>query len=289
MSNDKKLILLSLGVIALVSGFFIIQIINKKDVNNSTDDIAKSKIPTELDFGKGTKDLIIDQDTTLDPGTHEYNSFTVNKGALKLANAGKLEIKSKTRIVIEEVGFIDIREMGYGQNTGPLLGLSREYSGDGGGGYYNGGVSGCTNTLEKKELENFDMGSGGGIDLKSNESKGGIGGGYLILSAPEIIIKGKILADGGNGKNAGGGGGGGTVIILGNKISVTGSISVKGGNGANGNFYGGGGGSGGVVGFSKEPEKDGEYSIDGGRGGQAADLYAGCSGRNGLSGVVIKP
>ena len=96
-------------------------------------------------------------------------------------------------------------------------------------------------------------GSGGGGGASSNNSRGGAagggGGGILIASSGSITISGSITTRGGNGAvgNAGGGGGsGGAIRLIANTISGSGNLNATGGGGggANVTFAGGAGGQG---------------------------------------------
>ena len=96
-------------------------------------------------------------------------------------------------------------------------------------------------------------GSGGGGGASVNNSRGGPGGGgggaVLIASSGSITISGSITARGGNGNigNAGGAGGsGGAIRLIANTVSGGGNLNVGGGagGGANISFGGASGGQG---------------------------------------------
>ena len=163
----------------------------------------------------------------------------------------------------------------------------------GGGGGGNGGAGGCgasgflgqgncggdpgspnggrpgINLTASDQTRLYMGGGGGGGDANDaqNGTKGGVGGGIIIISAGRIVGKGEILSNGGNGDRgsysnfpdgAGGGGAGGTIIIHVSHSSPNANLSLhaNGGNGGNtandrGNEHGpGGGGGGGVVWYS---------------------------------------
>jgi hypothetical protein len=92
-------------------------------------------------------------------------------------------------------------------------------------------------------------GGGGAINNNRGGAAGGGGGAILIASSGIITISGSITSRGGNGNsgNAGGGGGsGGAIRLIANTISGAGNLNVSGGSGggANTSFNGGIGGQG---------------------------------------------
>ena len=92
-------------------------------------------------------------------------------------------------------------------------------------------------------------GGGGAINNNRGGAAGGGGGAILIASSGTITISGSITSRGGNGNsgNAGGGGGsGGAIRLIANTISGGGNLNVGGGagGGANVSFAGGSGGQG---------------------------------------------
>lgn len=94
-------------------------------------------------------------------------------------------------------------------------------------------------------------GGGGGASVNNNRggAAGGGGGAILIASSGTITISGSISSRGGSGGvgNAGGGGGsGGAIRLIANTISGAGNVNVGGGSGggANVSFAGGQGGQG---------------------------------------------
>ena len=77
-------------------------------------------------------------------------------------------------------------------------------------------------------------GSGGGGQAgstsASNYGGGGGGGAILIASSTTITVTGTITAKGGDGYNGAGGGSGGAIRLIANTISGNGTVSAKGGN-----------------------------------------------------------
>jgi len=133
--------------------------------------------------------------------------------------------------------------------------------GGGGGGFGTNGFAGGGGTNAGQAGLRFGTvtiipligGSGGGGGGAVNNNRGGAAGGgggaILIASSGTITISGSISSRGGNGNsgNAGGGGGsGGAIRLIANTIGGAGSLNVTGGSGggANTSFNGGVGGQG---------------------------------------------
>ncbi|RAJ31598.1 gliding motility-associated-like protein [Pedobacter cryoconitis] len=135
------------------------------------------------------------------------------------------------------------------------------------GSFPNGGRPGSANYDPlTPELSRLIMGGGGGAGA-GDGSRGGFGGGIIVINAGRITGTGKILSNGGSGyaaqanddfDAAGGGGAGGTVLIKVTNPDPSASLTIeaKGGNGgsvlANAGGPGGGGG-GGEVFYSVPP------------------------------------
>ncbi|HWY39078.1 MAG TPA: DUF2341 domain-containing protein [Bacteroidia bacterium] len=141
-------------------------------------------------------------------------------------------------------------------NLGTFGGGGGSYGGRGGRGeattataYSQKGLPGLT--YGTMSTDSIDMGSGGA----GAASAGGAGGAGISLTADVIDISGTVNANGSDGTlaslNGGGGGGsGGGIKIKGNKVSVTGILTVKGGAGGGGGYAGAGGGGGRIKIFS---------------------------------------
>ena len=146
----------------------------------------------------------------------------------------------------------------------------------GGGGFYGKGGFGCTGGCNgdndkitkgnPSSTTSAAYGSGGGDPRYSTScvsdpkqtsySDGGDGGGSIKIEATSVIIKGSLVANGGNGGQKtypAGGGSGGKIIIDASTLSVdpTYIIQTKGGKGSNRETtHCGGGGGGGFVSIS---------------------------------------
>ena len=131
----------------------------------------------------------------------------------------------------------------------------------GGGGFGTNGAAGQTGANAGQAGQRFGTptiipligGSGGGGGASLSNSRGGAAGGgggaILIASSGTITISGTITSKGGNGNtgNAGGGGGsGGAIRLIANTVTGAGSLNVGGGLGGSPNisFAGGVGGQG---------------------------------------------
>jgi len=124
-----------------------------------------------------------------------------------------------------------------------------------GGGYGGkGGDGDFSETGGKTYGDNFsltiEMGSRGGNSFFFPDEGGKGGGSISIISTGDVVIYGRVTANGGNGSSgtASSGGSGGSVLIYSPNLELTGSIAVNGGIGHKaGSGYGGGGGGGGRI------------------------------------------
>lgn len=124
-------------------------------------------------------------------------------------------------------------------------------NGTAGGGGTNGGQAGLRfGTVTIIPLIGGSGGGGGGaVNNSRGGAAGGGGGAILIASSGTLTITGSITSRGGNGNsgNAGGGGGaGGAIRLIANTIGGAGNLNVAGGSGGGPNvsFAGGTGGQG---------------------------------------------
>lgn len=118
------------------------------------------------------------------------------------------------------------------------------------------------------------MGSGGG---SSDNTPGGNGGGYVSIISRVAVINGQIIMDGKDatqpGSSRGGGGGaGGGISIKADHLSISGTLSAKGGAGStcssSANDSGGGGGGGRIKLFHGSGyNATGTMNVSGGTGG----------------------
>ncbi len=122
------------------------------------------------------------------------------------------------------------------------------YGGAGGrGGYVSGWSPGAGGSAYGDENNaGLWMGSGGATGTES-PAYGGDGGGAIILNAENITIEGSVTADGGNGSNRGGGGSGGGIDITVDNLIISGLIRANGGDASVGHYFSGGGGGGGRI------------------------------------------
>jgi len=255
--------------------------------DNSDDNIDSSQFsldPVAHSYGSGGRDVVIKEDEVWKVGSYEFNSFEISKGTLDFeGNEKQIEIRATSRIIIKKDAILDITD---GSTNKPS-------AADGRGGSFGGpgGVGDCRQGEVQFQEPAYDVsrvtGGSGFLRAPNSEYVGGEGAGYLLLAAPEIIIKGKIRAIGTDGVYSVGGGSGGKVIIISDRIINNGHILVSGGAGAKDEIQGYGGGGGGLVLVSRKPEGDGLIDVAGGKGGAVTDLYSGCNGGMGSSGKVL--
>eukprot|EP01084_Bolivina_argentea_P115260 204988_1 len=189
--------------------------------------------------------LKIDQDTT-------FTSSTLCVASLFLTNAchvtcindiGEFRIICKNNVLIDEYCSISMNECGvkgatYDEEKKQVIyGMDDKHNGAsgifyaGGAGYkhkgersygykhgkgYGGSKYLNDDIMNNNDIMKFSTGFGGGCAKLVTGSKGGDGGGKIIILCDKLIIKegAKITANGGNGKNLGGGGSGGSIICI---------------------------------------------------------------------------
>lgn len=284
------IIFVSIFIILLVNPFVWLKKSEKKKEEKTS--------PISFNFGSGKEDLAISSDENLRPGSYEYKSVILEKGTIGVEDSGrgqgKLILVAQEKIVIKKEAKINLSGVGFkgapSENKGEGAGKNFDFAGGGGSHKGSGGLGDCSkkDTSKTYGSSNGDesFGSGGGVGIKNNNGRGGNGGGFIKLIAPEIIIEGEVLSNGGNGQGSGGGGAGGKIVILGNKVNLRGKILANGGDGGTSQIQGAGGGGGGIIIFNVKPEGNGIFKVSGGKGGSALDIYTGCNGSDGENGQI---
>ena len=125
-------------------------------------------------------------------------------------------------------------------------GSTRRNGGSYGGVGGIGNAEGVLNSVYGAFDDPTELGSGGGSDGNG----GGNGGGLVRITAHNLTLNGKILANGGNGAYLGGGGSGGGIKIVAGTFSGSGLIQA---NGGTGDGYSGDGGGGRIAIFYSNP------------------------------------
>lgn len=297
MNKYKNNWLPAIFVIIFVSALFTMNIRNNsKPVDTAINTLKLTA--SDIDYGEGSEDTVIDKDKIIVPGDYEFNSLVVQDAIVtssQRSGTAALILRAKKKIYISKNSKIDFTAVGYsgvkdGVSQTEKQGANYDYAGGGGtlGGL--GGNGNCSARANEVDLNTFNItqayGQAGGAG-RQVVGLSGAGGGYVLLIAPEIVIDGEILVDGGAGEGSGGGGSGGKIVIIGDKVSLSGTVSALGGLGGSSQIQGAGGGGGGIVMISQGYKSSGSINIAGGRGGQALDLYTGCSGQNGRLGDLV--
>jgi len=183
-------------------------------------------------------------------------SFTVNSGGSVTHSQG---LPSGLSFTVTDTltvnGSINATSRGYlgasnaghpglvGETVAGLTGSSGLAGGSYGGlgGQGPGGVPGATYGSTTNPT---DLGSGGGRPSTGAFLNGGNGGGRIDITAGNIVVNGSILANGGDGQNAGGGSGGSIrlALLTGGSVSGGGTIQANGGSNLFASTSGGGGG-----------------------------------------------
>jgi hypothetical protein len=229
--------------------------------------------------GPTATDLILDNTQMELTGDITY-PFVHNYGQLILKNNSVLSVTPATgvlriyarNITVDASSKINADGRGNpgggseasGSGTGYGIAAVTDYDDGGGGAGYGGeggdgggtyaGVGGVKYGDETSVFIQMGSGGGGGGDEPyGTAGAGGTGGGAIWLDAERITIYGTVSVKGANGGagsgsndcGGGGGGSGGGILICGKYVTITGTLYAKGGNGGNGYWNGDGGGGGG--------------------------------------------
>jgi hypothetical protein len=181
------------------------------------------------------------------------------------------------RVAID--GAISADSRGYAPGEGPGAGVDAYHAG--GAGHAGAGGDADEGAAGGSTYGSFSapvtLGSGGGVGFGS----GGAGGGAIRLALTgDLIVDGRVSADGDDATGYSGGGAGGSVWIQAASLSGSGRISASGGAGG-GATLGGGGGAGRVALYLDTPTT---WSIGG--GDQAAQTLGGGGHIRGGAGTV---
>ena len=242
----------------------------------------------------GATELRITSSATLD-GDQHYSQVIVESTAVLTVKSrtsgglGTLHLRAN-KITVEAGGVIRASSAGHrgltdldGEGEPGGAGLRGAMLGDPGGGGANGGNGGrgtdaacllLAGSIGGTAYSGIALGSAGGAaNVMFPTTRGGNGGGVIILEAAEIELLGRLEADGENGLNpagVGSGAGAGGSIHLITPLLTTGAmtaISAKGGVGGAATVNGGGGGGGRVR--IEAPMPAAMIDVTGGAGGQS--------------------
>jgi hypothetical protein len=257
-------------------------------------------------------------------GEHSFGAVTVRNGGelavapyAGVAGGGRLTLTAKrlvvdatSRITADGAGWrgrVAAKGEGPGGGEGGEADLARRTfiplhpTGSGAGGGY-GGRGGDGIHLDTRgewrggrpygtvEGTVVELGSAGGGPVRSHHETvnypGGNGGGAITLRADELMVLGRISADGAPGPageyDSGGGGSGGGISITAQRFTLTGTVSVRGGPGGASQDVGGHGGGGRIKLFYQQGTVDpARFDLRPGHGpcpGADAKSPAGCDG-----------
>jgi len=187
------------------------------------------------------QDLIVNGVILTIDGSHQFNSVQLLNGAVlthSLSPTTQLELTSNT-FVIDTNSRIDLTGKGR-LPTSAVTGSSGGSYGGLGGIYVDGGT---TNPVFGSSTLPTDFGIGG-----TGSAGQTYGGGAIKLTTDNLILNGKIIADGQGFNtffNSQGGGSGGSILLDVGVLQGSGTLETSGGSGFT--FYGGGGGGGGRI------------------------------------------
>lgn len=218
-------------------------------------------------FAVGDNNLTVESGGTFQSQTAApmtFNTVWIKNGATVTQSASTASNEYKiyficTDFTLEQGATINASFKGYPNTQGPGKGMSTSSSSYGAaGGSYGGNGSNGYNV--EVECEGYGLitdpvyvGSGGGDNTYSSLSRGGYGGGAVILEvANTAVINGYIYVNGepassGGTSRHGGGGSGGAVNIEAANISLGSTARLEAKGGSRYSSYNGGGGGGGRI------------------------------------------
>ncbi len=194
-----------------------------------------------LSLSDGT--LVVDGwSYAVDGAPHQWTELSVvNGGRVTAATPGQGVTLTAKQIRVDAASSIDLNGLGRGPDSATTGRSGGSHGGRGGG---NGGVSNPTYGDYRQPVETGTGGTG------SSTSRGG---GAVKLTADELVLEGRIRANGGSNVSYTGGGAGGSIWLDVGVLRGAGQIRADGGQG-------------------------GKYSSGGGGGGRVAVYYADASG-----------
>ncbi|MBW4677768.1 MAG: hypothetical protein KME52_28370 [Desmonostoc geniculatum HA4340-LM1] len=215
-------------------------------------------------------DAVISVNTALERGEYYYQNLTINGGVNVTCTSGQLTIYCSETFTLNGTITVSAPSIGGGYTLAPAL-VAHLTGGESGSGYGAGRGEASGQTYSWLISRVGSGGSAGYVVAQTSASawfpqtKGGNGGGVLIVEAKKIVVNGSVICvgtAGGNGTNdgnirtggAGGGSGGGIILRAIDSITVApaASLDVRGGGGGgapSGTGESGSGGGGGWLVF----------------------------------------
>lgn len=229
---------------------------------------ANSLLSNSGQYSIGDNNLTVQSGAIFKSQTADPMSFAnvlVETGGTITQQASNASQQYKTHMIcsgdftLQEGAEVNVSEAGYPNGYGPGAGISTDNSGYGASGGSYGG-NGSNGDYVEVECEGYgsitdpqDLGSGGGNNIYSSDSRGGYGGGAFILEVTgTATINGTIYANGGVAYSGGttrngGGGSGGTINIEANTLTLASTSTLQANGGDRYSSYEGGGGGGGRI------------------------------------------
>lgn len=211
---------------------------------------AQLILSTNLTLGPGPspyegQSLIVSNATLTLSGAHTFQSLVLTHGATlthPTPGTNHLHLQVTGSLVIEADSGIDLDARGYAGGEGPGAGFRAGY-GTGGGSHGGTGGAGRFSASGMSFGAYREPRSPGGSGGKATSySPGAAGGGALRLTvAQELVVNGRLSADGAPGGEYGGGGAGGSLWLEVGRLAGAGAISARGGAGERDAGGGGGG------------------------------------------------
>ncbi len=171
--------------------------------------------------------------------THTYSINLTASGNVTIAGTVSMNAKGFSGGTAPGDGYGTGGGVGAG---GYNFGAGGGYGGRGGDSTNSGGIATGGSTYGSA-VQPTDIGSGGGAGAGSNHFGGQGGGAVKIVSGATFTMSGTITVNGGNGTTSSdGGGSGGSIWIAGSTLTGSGTLSSNGGSPASGTSAGCGGG-----------------------------------------------
>ncbi|HEY3566741.1 MAG TPA: carboxypeptidase regulatory-like domain-containing protein [Thermoanaerobaculia bacterium] len=208
-----------------------------------------------LDVSFAGQALVLSQGTFTLTAPLRLSALTLTRGARLTAAAGsRLDLTVDGRLDVGCDASIDASKLGFAGGTGQhtagyapdgVTGSQGDSGGSHGGVGDQGGATGAPGAVYDGVYQPALGGAGGAFYNNQLGSKAGAGGGVISLTAGELVLEGRIVAQGETrpaSSELGGGGAGGAVSVRVTTLRGGGSIEASGGDAGNCSAGAGGGG-----------------------------------------------
>jgi hypothetical protein len=227
------------------------------DGGRGTDYPTPGPTPLDRKWSNGHRTLVISGGARVQAVNANYGEIDIRDGGKLTTTPGatRLDVRA-SKLVVGRTGRIDVTGDGFAggindPNGGPgpgttgrgakaaTLGFGGSHGGKGGSVTHDPAAGATAGTTYDSKTNPSQPGAGGGGE--PDGSAGLAGGGVLFVTADELVLDGRLMADGLSGDGptrdderafnfTGGAGAGGTVSVKVGKISGAGSVEARGGS-----------------------------------------------------------